>query len=470
MDTVKGDFLTVDPVHMDRDVHYFELNGLRVLLDVGSGSVHIIDQVTRDVLSALKLVGGAGAAVPAHLAEKYDPEEVLGVLAELASLKDQGLLFTGDTGLDIYQPKAGGGVKALCLHVAHDCNLRCRYCFAGTGAFGGQRARMPLSVAKAALDYLMDNSAAQGSCQVDFFGGEPLLNFEVVRGTVDYGRKRAAAAGKDIQFTLTTNAVLLDAKVERFLNEEDISVILSLDGRPEVNDALRVHSNGRGSYAEVLPNLLRFVPGRGGKSYYIRGTYTHFNRDFSGDVLHLADLGFEHISVEPVVASPGETYAFQPEDLPVLLAEYDRLVDRFLDREEQGRGFDFFHFNLSLESGPCLPKRLSGCGAGDHYLAVTPDGELYPCHQFVGQADYRMGDVYAGVTRKDIGQGFRDAYVFAKDTCRDCWARFFCGGGCHANAMAHNGSLLKPYHLGCQLQRKRLECALYIQISRAVKN
>ncbi|MHB1419485.1 MAG: thioether cross-link-forming SCIFF peptide maturase [Bacillota bacterium] len=463
-----GDCLVVNPASLERDIHFFELNGSRVLLDVGSGSVHVIDPVTMDVLQALKVSGGTGSGVLAMLTGKYSPDEVLEVLVELATLKEQSLLFTSDTGLDAYQPQDSGVVKALCLHVAHDCNLRCHYCFAGTGTFGGERDRMSLEVAKAAIDFLVNNSGDRGNCQVDFFGGEPLLNAQVVRDTVTYGRKRAALSGKDIQFTLTTNAIFLNSEVERFLNEEDISVILSLDGRQEVNDALRVFPGGRGSYADVLPNLLRFIPSRDERSYYVRGTYTHFNLDFSADVLHLADLGFKHISVEPVVASPGEPYAFRQEDLPVLFKEYDRLVNVFLERLEQGRGFDFFHFNLSLEGGPCLPKRLSGCGAGDHYLAVTPLGELYPCHQFVGRAEYKMGDVSTGIARADIRKSFREARVFAKDTCRDCWARFYCGGGCHANAVAHNKSLLEPYRMGCQLQQKRLECALYLQVHRLI--
>lgn len=446
------------------DIHCFRCGDLDLVLDINSGAVHVIDGITRDVLEALESNAGQWEAACKQLAHLYEADALADVESELDALARQELLFTQDAGaIDRPGPPV---VKSLCLHVAHDCNLRCRYCFAGSGNFGGGRLLMDVETGKKALDFLLAHSGNRPTCEVDFFGGEPLMNYQVVTELVAYGREAAAKQGKTFNFTLTTNGMLLNDEVISFLNQENISVVLSIDGRPEINDRMRPGANGRGSYGQIVPLYQKLVAGRNGENYYVRGTYTRHNLDFSRDVLHLFDLGFTHLSVEPVVAPPSREYAFQPEDVEVIHQEYERLAHEYLERYFAGREMDFFHFNVDLEKGPCLPKRLTGCGAGYEYLAVTPEGDLYPCHQFVGRTDFLLGNVEEGLTRPELGQKFRQAHIYNKESCRSCWARFLCSGGCHANAEAYNGDLLQPYALGCALQKKRLECAIYVQVKK----
>lgn len=446
------------------DVHRFHYGDLYIVLDVNSGSVHVVDRITWDVLEALEESSGYWEEACRKLQGRYEPELLAEVKKELEDLAQKGRLFTQDE--EEMELPPSGVIKSLCLHVAHDCNLRCKYCFASSGNFGGERLLMDFSTGKKALDFLLEHSGDRKFCEVDFFGGEPLMNFQVVKELVAYGKEAAARLGKSFKFTLTTNGMLLDGEVEEFLNREGISVVLSVDGRPEVNDRMRPAPSGRGSYDVIIPKYQRFVKSRNNENYYVRGTYTRHNLDFSQDVFHLFDLGFTHLSVEPVVASPEDDFAFRPEDVKAIQQEYERLAQGYLERFYAGQEMDFFHFNVDLDHGPCLPKRLTGCGAGYEYLAVTPQGDLYPCHQFVGRKEFWLGDVERGLVRREISQQFREAHIYNKEECRRCWARFFCSGGCHANAQAFNGTIFKPYGLGCELQKKRLECAIYVQVAK----
>lgn len=440
-------------------IHKFHINGMYLLLDVNSGAVHVIDKLVYDVLDIFD--GANDAAVLAALAGVYGEEAVKEALTELHELIDQGLLFTPElTVPPTFSDKPI--VKSLCLHVAHDCNLRCRYCFAGTGDFGHDRGLMTKEVAERAVDFLIESSGPRRHCEIDFFGGEPLLNMDVVRHTVDYVHCRAAATGKIFKLTLTTNAVLLDDDIINYLNEHNISLVLSLDGRREVHDRMRPDALGGGSYDEVVANIKRAVASRNDQNYYVRGTFTAHNIDFAADVLAMADLGFSQLSVEPVVGKDSD-YALREEHLPELFHQYELLAAAYLERKLAGQGFDFFHFNLDINNGPCVAKRLSGCGAGHEYFAVTPTGELYPCHQFVGRDEFCLGTVFEGVKNTALPQLFRQAHVLNKEACRRCWARFYCSGGCHANAHLFHGDINQPYELGCALQKKRLECALMIQ-------
>lgn len=434
------------------------------MLDVNSGAVHIFDELAWDILDVFGIL--SNEEIIAKYSISKSSEEVREVIDELEQLKAEGLLFSEDsydyTGItgDSFKPV----VKSLCLNVSHDCNLNCKYCFAGSGHFGGERALMSLETGKKAIDFLIEMSGGRKHLEVDFFGGEPLMNLAVVKELVSYGREKAANADKEFKFTLTTNALLLNEEAKEFLNKENISVVLSLDGRPEVNDAMRLTAGaGSGSYKYIMPKISSFIESRGNENYFVRGTYTRNNLDFHKDVLHLADLGYKYISVEPVVGPPDEEWSFKEEDIEVLSEEYNSLVKEYLSRKESGNPFDFFHFNLDLNNGPCLPKRLSGCGAGFEYLAVTPEGDLYPCHQFVGREEYKLGNVKEGVQNFHVMRSFRDAHVYNKEKCKKCWAKFHCGGGCHANAEAANGNIMKPYSIGCELEKKRLECAIYIQ-------
>jgi uncharacterized protein len=384
------------------------------------------------------------------------------VWRELKARQEDGSLFTSPLDFSSYNPPAPL-LQALCLHVAHDCNLRCRYCFADGGPFGGQRGLMPLEVGRAALDFLMRASGPRRTVEVDFFGGEPLLNFSVVASLLNYGQEKAREAGKKIRFTLTTNGVGLTSEIEEFLNTRGVSVILSLDGRPEVNDANRFFPGGEGSYSYVMPKLQSFVQNYPQLDYWIRGTYTRQNLDFARDVLHLVSLGFKNISLEPVIAGPEQPYSLRRQDLPRIRDEYQYLAGEFLRFYREGRPFKFFHFILDPEGGPCLSKRLSGCGAGTSYLAVTPDGQLFPCHQFVGQREFCLGDVYSGIKRSDLQEQFRLAHIGCKEGCRCCWARYYCSGGCHAAAFAAHRDLLRPDEVACAIQQIRTEAALYIQ-------
>lgn len=442
-------------------IHAFSFDGVHIVLDVNSGAVHVVDEAALNIIRALEVE--PADRVTARYAPVYGSTTVNEVLQETKELREQGLLFAPDPLPGGYTPPAGGTVKALCLHLAHDCNLRCRYCFAGQGDFGGDRDLMTPEVGRAAIDFLMRASGHRRHVEVDFFGGEPLLNRPVMLDLVDYGRARAREAGKEIKFTLTTNALLLDEELQCFIGANDLAVVLSVDGRPQVHDRMRPTAGGEGSYRRVVERCLQFVHSPYCGEHYIRGTFTHYNLDFAADVRHLAEAGFEHLSVEPVVAGAGTDYALRDEDVPVLEAEYEKLTRYLLERYRQGRPVEFFHFNIDLEDGPCLPKRLTGCSAGSEYLAVTPAGLLYPCHQFVGRAGYLVGNVFDGVEEGTTNM-FAHAHIYNKKACHKCWARFHCSGGCHANALAFNGNLLEPYQLGCRLARKRLECALYLKV------
>ncbi len=442
-------------------------------MDVCSGAVHVVDDITYDVIELYEKNRENGVETDLSLLEKelpqYSSGELQETLEEVEELKESGELFAEDE----YQQyvidfkKRKTVVKALCLHIAHDCNLGCRYCFAEEGEYHGRRALMSLEVGKQALDFLVANSGNRRNLEVDFFGGEPTMNFDVVKELVRYGRSLEGPHNKNFRFTLTTNGVLLDDDIMEFANREMANVVLSIDGRKEVNDYMRPTRNGKGSYDLIVPKFRKFAELRNQTNYYVRGTFTHHNLDFSEDVLHLADLGFKQISVEPVVAPPEEPYAIREEDLPKLLEEYDKLAKEMIKREKEGRGFNFFHFMIDLTQGPCVAKRLSGCGSGTEYLAVTPWGDLYPCHQFVGMDEFKLGDVWHGVQAEEIRDEFKLCNVYAKEKCRNCFARFYCSGGCAANSYNFHGSILDAYDIGCELQKKRIECAIMIKAALA---
>ena len=454
-------------------IHQYKNNGYNIVMDVCSGAVHVVDDITYDVIELYEKNRENGVETDLSLLEKelpqYSSGELQETLEEVEALKESGELFAEDE----YQQyvidfkKRKTVVKALCLHIAHDCNLGCRYCFAEEGEYHGRRALMSLEVGKQALDFLAANSGNRRNLEVDFFGGEPTMNFDVVKELVRYGRSLEGPHNKNFRFTLTTNGVLLDDDIMEFANREMANVVLSIDGRKEVNDYMRPTRNGKGSYDLIVPKFRKFAELRNQTNYYVRGTFTHHNLDFSEDVLHLADLGFKQISVEPVVAPPEEPYAIREEDLPKLLEEYDKLAKEMIKREKEGRGFNFFHFMIDLTQGPCVAKRLSGCGSGTEYLAVTPWGDLYPCHQFVGMDEFKLGDVWHGVQAEEIRDEFKLCNVYAKEKCRNCFARFYCSGGCAANSYNFHGSILDAYDIGCELQKKRIECAIMIKAALA---
>lgn len=452
-------------------VHQFKNNGYDIVLDVNSGAVHVVDDVTYDVIALLEDQPGLGnEEISVILKDKYPESDIREAYAEVQELKENGELFTED----VYEPhikdfkKQPTVVKALCLHIAHDCNLACKYCFAEEGEYHGRRALMSYETGKQALDFLVANSGSRKNLEVDFFGGEPLMNFDVVKQLVAYGREQEKLHDKHFRFTLTTNGVLLDDDVMEFANREMDNVVLSIDGRKEVHDRMRPFRKGAGSYDLIVPKFQKFAKSRKDKQYYVRGTYTHFNTDFSNDVLHLADLGFDQISVEPVVAAPEDDYALTDEDLPILFDEYDKLAKEIIKRGQEGRAFNFFHFMIDLEGGPCVYKRLSGCGSGTEYLAVTPWGDFYPCHQFVGNEKFLMGNVWDGVTNTAVRDEFKCCNVYAKEKCRNCFARFYCSGGCAANSYNFHGSITDAYDLGCELQKKRIECAIMIKAAEQI--
>ncbi len=449
-------------------VHQFKNNGYNILLDENSGSVHIADELTYDVIEAKN--GGADRdGIINKLSGKYDASEISEVLDEVDELVKDGSLYTEDVyrnSIELFANRKTV-VKALCLHVAHACNLACRYCFAGEGEYNGERGLMPYEVGKQALDFLIANSGNRVNLEVDFFGGEPLLNWDVVKRLVEYGRSQEKEHNKKFRFTLTTNGVLINDDVIEFCNREMSNVVLSLDGRKSVHDHMRPFRNGDGSYDKIIPLLKKFADSRNQENYYARGTFTHYNTDFAADVIHMADLGFKQISVEPVVAPPTEPYAITKEDLPVIFEQYDILAKEIIKRRREGNGFNFFHFNVDLEGGPCIYKRLSGCGSGTEYLAVTPWGDLYPCHQFVGNEKFKLGNVSDGVLRDDIVKDFAQVNVYSKKECSECFARFFCSGGCAANSYNFTGNINSVYEIGCEMQRKRIECALMIKAAEA---
>ncbi|HIS81638.1 MAG TPA: thioether cross-link-forming SCIFF peptide maturase [Candidatus Scatomonas merdavium] len=451
-------------------IHLYKNNGYNMVLDINSGSVHVVDDLVYDVLEQLQPDPGiSGEQVADALSEKYSPSEIAEAFEECRELQKEGMLFTEDVyrgAIDHFQERPVV-VKALCLHIAHDCNLACRYCFAEEGEYHGRRALMSLEVGKKALDFLIANSGSRRNLEVDFFGGEPLMNWQVVKDLVAYGREQEKKHDKNFRFTLTTNGVLLNDEIMEFCNREMGNVVLSIDGRKEVHDRMRPFRKGAGSYDLIVPKFLKFAESRQQNNYYVRGTFTHYNLDFAADVLHLADLGFRQISVEPVVAPPSEDYAIRKEDLPVIMEQYDLLAREMIRREKEGRGFNFFHFMIDLTGGPCVYKRLSGCGSGTEYLAVTPWGDFYPCHQFVGEEQFCLGNVDEGIVRQDICGEFRKCNVYSKQECADCFARFYCSGGCAANSWNFTGNINDVYEIGCAMQRKRIECALMIKAALA---
>lgn len=449
-------------------IHQYKNNGYNIVLDVNSGSVHVVDDLVYDVIAKLDQ-GATEEETAAALKAVYPEQEIAEAMEECRELKDAGVLFTEDVyEKAIIDYKARKTVvKALCLHIAHDCNLACKYCFAEEGEYHGRRALMSFEVGKKALDFLIANSGQRRNLEVDFFGGEPLMNWQVVKDLVAYGREQEKIHNKNFRFTLTTNGVLLNDEIMDFCNKEMANVVLSVDGRKEVHDRMRPFRSGAGSYDLVMPKFKKFADSRNQERYYVRGTFTHHNLDFSKDVLDLADQGFKQISVEPVVAQDSEEYALKKEDIPKICEEYDKLAAEMVKREKEGKGFTFFHYMIDLTGGPCVYKRLSGCGSGTEYLAVTPWGDLYPCHQFVGNEKYLMGNVDEGITKTEIVDEFKCCNVYTKEKCRNCFAKFYCSGGCAANSYNFHGTIQDAYDIGCELQRKRVECAIMIKAALA---
>ena len=461
-------------------IHQYINNGYYIVLDVNSGSVHVVDPIMYEAVELLSgrlsdmtepgtIPGEIYEEVVKSLESRYVKEDIIDVLSDIQELIDREELFTADVYKDYVMDfkKRQTVVKALCLHIAHDCNLACKYCFAEEGEYHGRRALMSFEVGKKALDFLIENSGSRRNLEVDFFGGEPLMNWEVVKQLVAYGRSREQEHDKKFRFTLTTNGVLLNDEIMEFCNREMSNVVLSLDGRASVNDQMRPFRNGKGSYELIVPKFQKFAEQRTDKDYYIRGTFTRNNLDFSEDVLHFADLGYGKMSIEPVVAPPEESYAIREEDLPKIMEEYDKLAIEYIKRHKEGRGFTFFHFMLDLSQGPCVAKRLSGCGSGTEYLAVTPWGDFYPCHQFVGTERFLLGNVDEGVTNTEVRDEFKLCNVYAKDKCKDCFARFYCSGGCAANSFNFHGSITDTYDIGCEMQKKRIECSIMIKAAMA---
>lgn len=457
-------------------IHQYKNNGYNIVMDVNSGCVHVVDDIVYNIIPVVEGLLKENmdkdlirAAVSSMEDIAYDGEQVSEALDEIFELKENDMLFTEDEYegyIDAFKNRETV-VKALCLHIAHDCNLACRYCFAGKGEYNGDKALMSFEVGKKALDFLVRSSGNRRNLEVDFFGGEPLMNWQVVKDLVAYGRSLEEPFNKKFRFTLTTNGVLLNDEILDFANKEMSNIVLSIDGRKEVHDYMRPHRGGQGSYDEIVPKFRKVAESRDEMNYYVRGTFTQNNLDFAADVIHLADLGFKQISVEPVVAKPTEEYALKEENIPQLMAEYDKLAKEMIKRRKEGNGFNFFHFMINLEGGPCVAKRLSGCGSGTEYLAVTPWGDLYPCHQFVGNEKFLMGNVDTGVTNTELRDMFRNSNVYTKEKCRNCFAKFYCSGGCAANAYNFHGNINDAYDLGCELQRKRVECAIMIKAALA---
>lgn len=453
-------------------IHQYKLGGYHIVLDVCSGSVHVVDEVAYDMIAMFEM--HSRAEILQAMGEKYPalPEQELGeCYAQVVGLKDEGKLFTPDT----FAPMAGklkektaGVVKALCLHVAHTCNLNCSYCFASQGKYHGDRALMSFEVGKQALDFLVANSGTRRNLEVDFFGGEPLMNFDVVKQLVAYARGLEKEHNKHFRFTLTTNGVLIDDDVIDFANREMSNVVLSLDGRKEIHDRFRVDFAGNGSWERIVPKFQKLVNAREGKNYYMRGTFTHANPDFLKDIQQMLDLGFTELSMEPVVCAPDDPSALTQDDLPVVMEQYEKLAELMLHRDREGRPFTFYHYMIDLTGGPCIYKRISGCGSGTEYMAVTPWGDLYPCHQFVGEEKFKLGDIWNGVDNLQIQQEFANCNVYAHPECRDCWARLYCSGGCAANAYHATGAVTGVYEYGCTLFRKRMECAIMVAVARAL--
>ena len=456
-------------------VHQYKLNGFNIVLDTVSGSVHAVDEVAYDVIEMYK-EKSEDEIVSAILSKYADMpdvtrEEVLLCIADVKELEAQGKLYSEDK----YEKLAYGYknnsnvVKALCLHVAHTCNLNCSYCFASQGKYHGDRALMSFEVGKRAFDFLIENSGTRRNLEVDFFGGEPALNFDVIKKLVEYARSVEGKYNKNFRFTYTTNGMILTDEMIEFINREMHNVVLSLDGRKEVNDRFRVDYTGKGSYDTIVPNFKKIVESRGGKGYYVRGTFTHHNVDLTNDLFHMADLGFTELSMEPVVCSPDDPCALTAEDMPKLFEQYEILAKEMIKRKREGKPFTFYHYMLDLKNGPCIYKRITGCGSGTEYMAVTPWGELYPCHQFVGDEKYSLGNIYEGVKNKAVQDEFRGCNSYSREACRDCWAKLYCSGGCAANAYHATGSIGGVYEYGCELFKKRIECAVMMQVAEALE-
>lgn len=452
-------------------IHKYKLFDMNIVLDVYSGAVHVVDDCLYDMLDYLLEPFTAEKECPDFiidaLSEKYPSDEIKDSYSDICELVDAGQLFTDDC----YEQFANNWnkksvVKALCLHIAHDCNLRCKYCFAGTGEYHGARGMMSAETGKRAIDFVIANSGNRKNIEIDYFGGEPLMNFDVVKEITDYAKSEGEKHGKNFRFTVTTNGLLLDDEKKKYINDNMSNIVLSIDGRKEVNDRMRPKVNGTGTYDDILPKFLDIAESRNQDKYYVRGTFTAFNKDFAEDVIHLADLGFKQTSVEPVVAPDDAEYALHEEDIPVIFEQYEKLAKEYIKRWKKGNWFNFFHFMIDLDQGPCAIKRLSGCGAGHEYLAVAADGDIYPCHQFVGNKDFLMGNVHDGDLNRDIVNYFERSNIYTKDKCRGCFAKFYCSGGCSANAYNFNGDIDKPYELACEFEKKRVECAIAIEAAK----
>ena len=450
-------------------IHKYRLNGYNIVLDVYSNSLHIVDDIAYDIISIYKEKSTEDIInTILEMHPEITKDDILECLSDISQLEKESKLFSEDTYSNIPIRKRSNSniVKALCLHVAHTCNLNCEYCFASQGNYKGKRALMSYEVGKQALDFLINNSGTRRNLEVDFFGGEPLMNLDVCKQLVKYARSIEKEHNKNFRFTLTTNGVLIDDDVIKFANEQMDNVVLSLDGRKCVHDRLRKDIKGNGSYDLIVPKFQKLVSNRTKGTYYVRGTFTHFNTDFTNDILHMADLGFTELSMEPVVCPPEDVYALTKEDLPIILEQYEILAKEMLNREKQGKEFVFYHYMIDLTHGPCIYKRLSGCGSGTEYLAVTPWGELFPCHQFVSDSNYSMGDVWQGITNISLQKEFGMCNAYSREECKDCWAKLYCSGGCAANAYHASGSILGTYEYGCELFKKRMECAIMLQIAR----
>lgn len=452
-------------------IHQYKLGGMNIVIDVNSGAVHVVDEVAYDIIAMYETA--TADEIVAAMLEKYgdlpdvNEAEIRECISDIASLKEAGKLFTEDRFAGLAgKMKQSPIIKAICLHVAHACNLRCSYCFAAQGEYHGEKALMSFETGKQALEFLIAHSGTRHNLEVDFFGGEPLVNWDVCKQLVEYARSREEETGKHFRFTLTTNGVLLNDEVTEYLNKEMHNVVLSLDGRKDVNDRFRVDTVGNGSYDRIVPNFQRFVEKRGDKEYYMRGTYTHHNTDFTEDIQHMLDLGFDQLSMEPVVCDPSDPCALTQEDLPVLFEQYEKLAQMMIERRKAGKPFTFYHYMVDLTAGPCIYKRLSGCGSGTEYMAVTPNGDLYPCHQFVGEDAFKLGDIWNGVTNPEAQEQFRSCNVYSHPECKDCWARLYCAGGCAANAYHATGSVNGVYEYGCELFKKRMECAIMVEIAK----
>ena len=457
-------------------IHQYKLNGYAIVLDTCSGSVHAVDDVAYDVIELYQQK--SEDEIVGQILTKYQDREdvteqdVRDCIADVRALEKAGKLFTPDTfapKADTFKAKSGNVIKALCLHVAHTCNLNCAYCFASQGKYHGDRGLMSFEVGKRALDFLVENSGSRTNLEVDFFGGEPLMNWNVVKQLVEYARSIEETVHKKFRFTLTTNGMLIDDDVINFANREMHNVVLSLDGRKEIHDRVRVDYAGNGSWEKIVPKFRQLVKARGGKNYYMRGTFTHANPDFTNDINVMLDLGFDQLSMEPVVCAPDDEAALTQDDLPIVLEQYELLAKDMLKRKKEGKPYTFYHYMIDLKGGPCIYKRISGCGSGTEYMAVTPWGDLYPCHQFVGEEKFKLGNIWDGVRNEATREEFRSCNVYARPECRDCWAKLYCSGGCAANAYHATGSICGIYEYGCELFKKRMECAIMLQVAESLE-